>query len=278
SAMAFSRERVRLTQGKYGLGSASKLELLQARLDLNADSSARLRQETSLAAARRGLNRLLARPESAPLAVADSLALSEVPSREALLARALEKSPAYLQTAEGRRLAEVVRREYLGRLAPKVDLTAGYNWGRTEAESGLLREGENTGWTYGANVRFNLFDGGVARTDLRNARLSVESATLREQEARARVETDVADAWTAWRASLDIVSLETSNLELARQNASIALERLRLGTIVSLELRAAQENFLEAESRLVAARYESKRAETDLLRLAGLLVPSASAP
>ena len=79
SAMAFSRERVRITQGKYGFGSVSKLELLQSRLDLNADSSSRIRQQLALGTAMRTLNRLLSRPEDIRFEVADSVSLHPLP-------------------------------------------------------------------------------------------------------------------------------------------------------------------------------------------------------
>lgn len=274
SAVAFSRERVRLTQGKYGFGSVSKLELLQARLDLNADSSARLRQELALGSAKRELNRLLSRPEGVPFDLADSVSLAALPPLPDLKARALEANPDYLQAAEGRRLASLGFREYAGQLFPKLGLSAGYNYGLTHSEAGILRSSEQLGLTYGANLRFNLFDGGTVRADLRNARLAVARAELQHEDARARVETGLAEAWSAYQASLQMLSLEAANLELARENAAIALERLRLGTIVSLELRAAQEKYLEAETRLVSARFESKRSETELLRLAGRLVPA----
>lgn len=275
SVMAFSRERVRITQGKYGLGSISKLELLQSRLDLNADSSARLRQETTLGAAKRDLNRILSRPEAAAFEVSDSVPLAELPPFDALRASALEGNPGILQASEGRRLAGLGLREYAGQLFPKVGVSAGYNYNLTSSEAGFLRSNEQLGWTYGANIRFNLFDGGTVRGDLRNARLAVTRADLQYEEALARIETGLADAWAAYRTNLEVLALEASNLELARENASIALERLRLGTIVSLELRAAQEKYLEAETRLVSARFESKRTETDLLRLAGRLGPAA---
>jgi outer membrane protein len=272
SAMAFSRERARITEGKYRLGSASKLELLQARIDLHADSSARIRQGLSLLAAKRGLNRALARPEAQPLDVADSVPLAALPPAEELRARALEANPELLQAAETRRLAGIGRREYVGNLFPKVGVSAGYNYNLNDNEAGFLRSNEQQGWTYGANVRFNLFDGGTVRSDLRNARLAVERAGLAEADARSRIETAFSESHAAWRASLSLLALETANVELARENAAIALERLRLGTIVPLELRAAQEKFLEAETRLVSARFEAKRAETDLLRLANRLV------
>lgn len=273
SVMAFSRERVRITQGKYGLGSVSKLELLQSRLDLNADSSARLRQETSLGAAKRDLNRILSRPEAAVFEVSDSVPLAPLPPLDELRASALEGNPGFLQASEARRLASLGYREYAGQLFPKLGVSAGYNYNLTSSEAGILRSNEQLGWTYGANLRFNLFDGGTVRSDLRNARLAVTRAELQYEEARAHIETGLADAWAAYRANLEVLALEASNLELARENAAIALERLRLGTIVSLELRAAQEKYLEAETRLVSARFESKRTETELLRLAGRLAP-----
>jgi outer membrane protein TolC len=184
----------------------------------------------------------------------------------------LEANPEVLQAGESRRLADLGMREYVGNLFPKLGLSAGYNYNLNNSEAGFLRSNEQQGWTYGANVRFNLFDGGAVRSDLKNARLSVARAGLAEADARARVETSLAEAHAAWQASLSLLALEAANLELARENAAIALERLRLGTIVPLELRAAQEKYLEAEVRLVSARFEAKRAETDLLRLANRLV------
>lgn len=272
SAMAFSKERARITEGKYRLGSASKLELLQARIDLNADSSARLRQALSLSAAKRDLNRTLARPETQPFDVADSVPLADLPPAGDLRARALEANPEVLQAVETRRLAGLGLREYVGNLFPKLGVSAGYNYNLNNSEAGFLRSNEQQGWTYGANVRFNLFDGGAVRSDLRNARLAVERAGLAEADARARVENLFAEAEAAWQASLSLLALEAANVELARENAAIALERLRLGTIVPLELRAAQEKYLEAETRLVSARFEAKRSETDLLKLANRLV------
>jgi outer membrane protein TolC len=67
------------------------------------------------------------------------------------------------------------------------------------------------------------------------------------------------------------VDLEKDNLSNAEQTLDIALERFRLGTISSLELREAQRSFLESENRLINAEFEAKVAETELLRLSGEL-------
>ena len=68
-----------------------------------------------------------------------------------------------------------------------------------------------------------------------------------------------------------MVDLEEANFENAEEVLDIALERFRLGSISSLEFREAQRTFLQAENRLITAKYESKIAETELLRLSGEL-------
>lgn len=273
SAVDLSRERVKITEGKYRLGSASKLEMLQARLDLNSDLSAQLRQRVTLGTAKRTLNRVMARADTADFEVADSIALGSLPGLPALKQAALEGNPAFLLAAQGKRLAAIGFREYAGQLFPKLGVSLGYNYGLSESEVGIVRRNEALGWTYGVNLRFNIFDGFAVNRDYRNLRIISDRAGLLYEEAKARVEADMAEAHAAYQAGLEVIGLERDNLQLARENVAISMERLRLGTIASLELRVAQENFVAAETRLVTARFEGKRAETELLRLAARLVP-----
>jgi len=65
--------------------------------------------------------------------------------------------------------------------------------------------------------------------------------------------------------------LKRKNLEIARENVEIAMERYRLGILTPLELREAQKAYIDAESRLISALYQAKVAETNLLKLTGQL-------
>jgi outer membrane protein len=55
-------------------------------------------------------------------------------------------------------------------------------------------------------------------------------------------------------------------------NVDVALEQFEVGTITSVELREVQEQFIQAESRLLTAQFEAKQAEVELLRLSGQLL------
>jgi outer membrane protein TolC len=251
---------------------------LQAQLDLNADRADSLKQNLALASAKRGLNRLLARPDTLAFEVEDSIPLAASADLEALRARTLAVSPALRQAALSRTVSEAAYREYVGKLFPAVGLSLGYNYNLAEYQAGneaagFLRENGAAGISYGVNVRMNLFDGFTLPDDWRSAKRSIAKADLQYEEVRAGLEAVFSGAVRAYQASLEQLKLETANVALARENMAIAMERLRLGTIASLELRGAQEKFVAAETRLVSARFESKRAETELMLLAGTLAP-----
>ena len=96
----------------------------------------------------------------------------------------------------------------------------------------------------------------------KNAELSYESEKL-------RLESDFLAIYRAYLNSIELVDLEEDNLQNAEQTLDIALERFRLGTISSLEFREAQRTFMQAENRLINAKFEAKVAETELLQISG---------
>jgi outer membrane protein TolC len=82
----------------------------------------------------------------------------------------------------------------------------------------------------------------------------------------------VSNAYKDYELQRKTLQLEEENIALAKENVYIASERLRLGVTTYLELRETQKSLEEAYNRLIAARYDTKVAETELLRLKGELV------
>jgi outer membrane protein TolC len=80
------------------------------------------------------------------------------------------------------------------------------------------------------------------------------------------------NAITNFEAAKEALKLEEENILLAHENSVIAFERFRLAESTALELRQAQQSYVDAMTRLVSARYSAKTAETELLRIEGELV------
>ncbi len=273
-AVALSEERRRIAEGRFGVGAASELEVRRALVDLNADRAALLRQEAALAQAKALLNRLLNREDSPDYRVVDSVAVDAGLELDVLLAAAAEAAPDLAAAEVAVRAAELqataIRREFW----PRIGLAAGYAFGALTDP--LLAPGQPGGFTYGLTATFDVFEGNNRRRLLENARLRARQQRLAVEAVEVELVTALRGTHALYVRSLQLVALERENVEAARQNAAVALERFRLGASTSLELREVQRALIDAESRLVTARFEAKAAEIDLLALSGLLLPEPS--
>lgn len=270
-AVALSDERLRIAEGRREVGAASELEVRRAAVDLNADRAALLRQQTALARSKARLNQLLNRPTGLGYRVTDSVSVDTTLALGTLEAAALAGAPD-LEAARAAESAaaldvEAIRREFW----PRLDLTAGYAF--SDATDPILPPTQTGGFSYGLTATFDLFDAGQRRRRIENARLRRAQQAEATEQATTATLTALRSTYALYTQSLALVALEAENAEAARQNAAVALERFRLGVSTSLELREVQRALIDAQSRLVAARFEAKAAEVDLLALAGVLLP-----
>ena len=277
-AVAISRERLRIVEVQREVGAASALAQRQARVDLNADSAAVLRQEVELANAKSRLNQLLGRTEDAStrFAVTSTIEVDTTLGYPALQRTAFTESPALAQAREALRAAQAERQEVRADFFPQIDLTAGLGYSQLDAESGFLQESTSTELTYGASLTFDLFDGLNRRRRTQNAEIRATNARLAVEDVRSRLVTALTSAYERYRNRLRLVALERQNRAAVQANVEVALEQFELGTITSVELREVQEQFIQAESRLLTAQFEAKRAEVELLRLSGQLLDRMS--
>ena len=159
---------------------------------------------------------------------------------------------------------------------PEISLFAGYNYIHSESEAGFVKSNTNKSINYGINASLNIFNGLNTSRNIENAQISIKNSELSYSETKKMVDADLQNSFNAYENSLTLVNLETENLKAAEENASIALERLRLGSIAPLDFRETQRKLIDAKSRLVGAQFEAKKAEIELLLLSGELIKSES--
>ena len=83
---------------------------------------------------------------------------------------------------------------------------------------------------------------------------------------------DLENIYTSYKTNQQLIKLEQTNLEMAMDNASIALDRYQLGKSTFLELREAQLNVIRTLSRSLNAIYSAKIDELNLLRISGQII------
>jgi outer membrane protein TolC len=271
-AITISQERTSIAEGKYNIGAGSRLEWNRAKVDLIADSSAYLRQEVILSDAKIDLNRLLARHANETFAATDTIAIDTNLAFDNLQQMTAAENNLLQLAQQNIRFARLslnaVRSEWL----PEVRVNVGYDYALSESDAGFFLYNRNRRFNYGATLSWNLFNGFNTRRRAQNAKLDIENRELEYHDFQNLVEADLAKTFKRYEVSLTVVKLEEENVQLARQNVDIALQQFRLGAITSVDLREVQNNFVDSETRFIAAQLEAKFAETELLRLSGQLV------
>lgn len=266
-----TEERILIEETKVDLGSGSEYDLLQARSDLNADRAAYLRENNSLTEAKIVLNQLLSRAPDTNFSVSDDIIIDRNLSEEELYERIMMENTQLSIARMEREISSLEINTIQGERFPEVTLTSGYSFNRSENDGGFIRFNESTGFSIGLTARVNLFDGFNLNRRVDNAKIQSKNAEINYEIQKLRLESDFLTIYRAYQNTIELVDLEERNLENAEQTVDIALERFRLGSISSLELREAQRTFLQAENRLINAKFEAKVAETELMQLSGEL-------
>jgi outer membrane protein, adhesin transport system len=273
-AVSLSRERHRIDEERYLIGSGSRMQMLQSRVFLNADSSRLSRQYEVLRASQIRLNELigvdnfdfLTGPSDTVINVNPDLHYDE------LLYTMVEENAGLLLTASNQVISEHDRELIRSRTYPFIILNSGYGYTINTFQAGNLNHQQTIGMNYGLTVGINLFDGFNRRRELSNAAIEINNRELSYNQMLQEIRADLLTIYKVYENNLRLLQMEHENLETARENMEIAFERYRLGALAGIELREVQQSLLEAEERLLSIQYQAKLAEISLLRISGRIM------
>lgn len=266
------RERVLIAETGERVGSSSGLQVVQARMDLSADSAALLDLQVRRDMAMHRINLLLGRDPGTTFAVETDIPDTEPLDLATLQRDARQANSGLDQARQQQQAAELAVKELRGALFPRVDVFGNYAYRRSQSDVGFLQSNRAVGPDYGLRVSVPLFRGGQAARATEAAKIASERSAIATEETLLMVEQQLLDAWTHYSTARTRVMLELSNLQGTRTQVDVALESYRLGVITAVELRDVQQSLIDAENRLLLAQYEAKLAELRLKWLAGRLV------
>lgn len=267
-----SEERLAIAQKKFDVGAGSKLDVLQAKTDMNAQASNLIRQKTILDELKMSLNQLLARPAETTFEVNDSIPVSFQLKYEDLKTNYQKANVSLLYAQENMALSKQQLNSTKADMFPVINLNANYLFTRAQNGAGQLLFNQNLGFNYGLTASWRIFNGFTLNNRIKNARLQEENASLNYKNIQSQVEQQLIIAFKHYEDDKKVLDLEEDNLKLVKEAVNIALERFRIGSSNSLELKVIQQTYDDALVRLSEARYNAKVSETTLMKLNGSLV------
>lgn len=274
--MSVSEERVKLAEKKLEVGTGIRPELLQARVDYNAQRAQVLQQEAMIAQLKEELNNLVGLQLPGHYDVADSIVIDLNLTMDESFQNLDNSNYSLMAARRNLTVASLLLRERRAEYLPFLDFNAAYNFSRNDNTRQINPFGpvynRTEGFNYGFTLTMPILTGFNTRRLTQLAKLEFDRQQLLFDQERNTVNVALRNAFTDYENAKKILLIEEENIGLARENVFIALESFKRGVNTFIELRTAQQSLEEAFNRLIAARYNAKVAETELLRLNGSLL------
>ena len=271
SALDVSQLRLRIANNKLSIGRGSKLDVLAATVDYNTDTTAYLQEINLLKNAKVNLNQIMARSLETDFST-DTLVSIDNGLDYTVLAKQMQQLNPNLQNAFiNKKIAELDLKQIKGQRYPVIGINGGYEYQRSASPTGFNIQQRANGFTYGLTASMNIFNGFLQRQNERNAKILINSSELNLEKTKQGIGAQLLSAYQDYTTSMSLLSVERSNVDIAKQNLDITLEKYRLGSIAPLELREAQRNSIDAIARFLEAQYQAKLTEISLKEISGTL-------
>ena len=277
-----SQERVRRTEANYEFAVGTKLDILNATVDLKNDSTTILQLSNQIDILKENLL-LIAGESNSYSFIIYSVLPSPTPLNLDVLLEAAKNNPLIKAQEEGIAISTLQIQQAEARLKPIVNFVAGVGSSHvfdlnTLQNSALARNQElkATGSnrlgaqvTSGITLTYPIYDGNLRKTQIAIAELNLESRKIEIEKTLASIRSQIMQAWRQFEYQQQLLNLESSKLTTANLNAERSKEAFNRGLINSLQLREAQLNLIRTKTSIATASYNTYLAELELHRLTG---------
>jgi outer membrane protein TolC len=269
-AVEASKRNLEQVEAFYTIGSRTKADLLQARVNLANDELTLLNARNAEALAETRLKSRLNRPLDSEIDIDESMEFdfqgvdlnSEVEymldHRSDLLAgrRRVEASKSGLTAAQNSRW-------------PSVAGSFNYSWNDREFADNANFFKQDYNWSFGVFLSYDIFDRFQAKSDIVNAKAQQRIAEYNLQQAKLDAILDVKQIVLNIEQAHERLGLAEETVAHAEENLRLAEERYRVGAGTILETIEASASLTQAQASLIDAQVDYLVNRADLERATG---------
>lgn len=257
---------------KYNIGVISGLEMKQAKIDLNADSSQLINELDGLK------NNYIALYELANYDLNSNYKIEGeiLPDPSLKLTElhdyAMDHNTSIQISNVGGELAQSDLKSARGLRYPTLDFSSGYNYAYNNNPVSVTKFNQTNGYNWGFSMSFNIFNGMETNRKVKNAKISLENSAYTTEQTKLSVSSELAQIYNSYTNNIQMIAFERESSEVAMSNLEAAVAMYRLGTLSGIAFREIQRSYLSAEIRKLSAIYQAKISEISLLYLSGILL------
>ena len=269
-ALSISKQRLLRAKYQYEYGQSTKLELLNAEVDVNNDSITLINANQQLSNVKRGLNVILGVEKSVDYVVETEVEFINMMNFDELQQKTISNNSILKQNEKNIAISEfnikINRSNYL----PSLGLNTSYGWNKSENPStSFLAASTSNGLNAGLSLSWSLFDGGGTKTRVANAKIDLQNQQILLEQQKVTIDNNLKNTWENYQNQLFILKAQEKNVLTTQNNFDRSTERYKLGQVTSIEFRQAQINLINSKTALNNAKFDAKLIELQLLQLSG---------
>ena len=272
-ALTISKRRFKRAKYQYEYGQSTKLEVLNAEVDINNDSILIINATQQLSNAKRGLNVILGIDRDVNYEVETAVDFNNLMNFKALQKKTILNNTALKQNKKNIAISEFNIKINKANYVPSLNFSTSYGFNRTENENLVNPFGarliNSDGLNAGLNLSWNIFDGGATKTRVANAKIALETQQILLEQQKVTIRNSVKNTWENYKNQLFILKSQEKNIQTTQNNFDRTQEKYKLGQVTSIEFRQAQVNLINSKTAANNAKFDAKLIELLLLQLSG---------
>ena len=272
-ALTISKRRFKRAKYQYEYGQSTKLEVLNAEVDINNDSILIINATQQLSNAKRGLNVILGIDRDVNYEVETAVDFNNLMNFETLQKKTILNNTALKQNKKNIAISEFNIKINKANYVPSLNFSSSYGFNRTENENLVNPFGarliNSGGLNAGLNLSWNIFDGGATKTRVANAKIALETQQILLEQQKVTIRNSVKNTWENYKNQLFVLKSQEKNIQTTQNNFDRTQEKYKLGQVTSIEFRQAQVNLINSKTAANNAKFDAKLIELLLLQLSG---------
>ena len=269
--LSLYEERKKVVKLKLDIGSDSKVDLLLTQSDENKAKSELMQLELQILQAKVNLNMFLVRPADVDFTTTDSITINYQPKADELK-KTTGNNTSLLITQKNQSIAEQSVKEARSANMPVVQLNGAYNFTRNQSQAGFVFLNRQLGLNGGLTASWLLFNGNKNKKLIEERQIRLLSQKHLIEQKQQQIDGIVFLNYQVYLTNQKIMELEKQNLADSKEVLMISMERYKLGKTNLLETIQTQKNVEDAKTRYINSVYNTKKAETELLKANGQLI------
>jgi outer membrane protein len=262
-----SGANVKLAEARFKAGAVLQSDLLRAKVQLAEVKEMATRAGNSVKLAAANLNFAMGVPQGSAYEVTGTLSVQEgKEDLDSMISEALSLRPDLVSLDRNRRNAEVSVKQARTDYIPSLNLMGQVDW-----NSDRFAGSDAKSWAMMAVLQWNLFDGLVTTSRVREASATAGKVKALEEQMRSGVQLQVRQAYYNLDASRERIAATSSSVQEAEEGLRIVQKRYEVGMTTFVDVLGAENALIRSRTSALQALYDNNVANAELKLAAGTL-------